>query len=246
MEKHRVYRQRKYAFGKQLLTLRMRLSLSQTQIAETVGVHRRSFQNWEAGESYPKAETLQRLIAVLLEHGAFANGQEREEATALWRTAAEDGNHLLADFDEAWFAALAQTDDTPEAPSHTPTFAAHHSALLDWGEAIAVPNFYGRDRDVDTLQRWVVDECCRVVALLGLGGMGKSSLAIRFAEQASPEFDAVLFRSLQNGLPLGEALDQIIDVLTDRRLAPPQHTLDKIDLLIELFRKQRCLLILDN
>src|SRR3712207_9592924 len=83
---HRSSRELRYAFGRQLLTLRTRAALTQSQLAEQVGVHRRSVQNWETGESYPKAETLQRLLAVFLQQHAFTEGHERGEAHALWRS----------------------------------------------------------------------------------------------------------------------------------------------------------------
>ncbi len=81
---HRVYREHKYAFGQQLLTLRTQVGLTQHALAEQIGVHRRSVQKWETGESYPKAATLQRLIAVFLSYHAFMEGDERVEAQALW------------------------------------------------------------------------------------------------------------------------------------------------------------------
>ena len=96
MGAHRVYRQRSYAFGQQLLSLRTRAHLTQIALAEQIGVNRRSVQYWETGESYPKADTLQRLITVLLSHHAFTEGQERMEAQALWSQAAQDGPHPLA------------------------------------------------------------------------------------------------------------------------------------------------------
>ena len=93
---HRVYRELRYAFGRQVLTLRTRVALTQSALAAAVGVHRRSVQNWETGESYPKAETLQRLLAVFLQQHAFTPGNERAEAQALWRQAAQDGADLAA------------------------------------------------------------------------------------------------------------------------------------------------------
>src|SRR5262245_41704857 len=84
MGAHRVYREHKYVFGKQLLILRTRTALTQSALAEQIGVHRRSLQNWETGESYPKAEMLQRLIAVFLDQGIFTPGLESEEAAQLW------------------------------------------------------------------------------------------------------------------------------------------------------------------
>src|SRR5918998_2870656 len=101
---HRVYRELRYAFGRQVLTLRTRVALTQSALAAAVGVHRRSVQNWETGESYPKAETLQRLLAVFLQHQALTAGNERAEAQELWSQAAQDGPRALAAFDDAWFS----------------------------------------------------------------------------------------------------------------------------------------------
>jgi len=47
MGAHRVYRERNYAFGQQLLTLRTRAHLTQIALAEELGVNRRSVLKWE-------------------------------------------------------------------------------------------------------------------------------------------------------------------------------------------------------
>src|SRR5262245_63878880 len=117
MGAHRVYREYKYAFGKQLLILRTRTALTQIALAEQIGAHRRSVQNSESAESYPKAEQLQRLIAVFLRHHAFTPGQEREEAHALWHQATEDGPHSLPYFDEVWFARTLALHTTAPVPA---------------------------------------------------------------------------------------------------------------------------------
>src|SRR5262245_13653125 len=262
MGAHRSYRDRKFVFGNQLLTFRTRASLTQSALAEQIGVHLRSVQNWEAGESYPKAETLQHLIAVFLSHQVFTPGDERAEAQALWSLAAEDRPHSLAAFDDAWFArtlalsaaasaaTAAPADIRSEqalgsemAPATTPGMSR---AIIDWGEAIAVPALYGRDSELATLYQWVVADHCRVVALIGIGGIGKSSLAITLARSVVAQFDVVLFRSLQNGPLLAEVLDQTIRAVSDQQATPPDLLSDKIALLIQLFRQRRCLVILDN
>src|SRR5262245_13600186 len=258
MGAHRVYREHKHAFGKQLLILRTRTALTQSVLAEQIGVHRRSLQNWEAGESYPKAELLQRLIGVFVRYHAFTARQEREEAHALWRQAAEDGSYPLPFFDEAWFArTLALHTATPvptdreqeQALGSAPPPAAKTETpqtFIDWGEAIAAPTLYGRDSEIATLHQWVVDDRCRVIAILGLGGIGKSSLAVTIAHQVADQFDVVLFRSLQNGPPLPEILDQTIRSISEQQTTPPDRVPDKIALLVQLFRERRCLMILDN
>src|SRR5215813_2982866 len=106
MGSQRLYRDYHDEFGKQLLMLRTRVALTQSALAEHVDVHRRSVQNWETGVSYPKAETLQRLITVFLNHQVFTPGREREEAQSLWDQASEDGPHALASFDQVWFTRM--------------------------------------------------------------------------------------------------------------------------------------------
>jgi WD40 repeat protein/transcriptional regulator with XRE-family HTH domain len=283
MGSHRGYRQRRYEFGQQLLELRTRISLTQGQLAEEIGVHWHSVQKWESGESYPKAETLQRLIAVCLRLHGFMPGNERAEALSLWRQVSEDGNRRLTNFDEVWFArTLASVEPASTPPqqewdsismpleqewrstSPTPTAAspsvestfktpepvaslpALPRAIVDLGEVIAVPNLVGREQELEALQQWVVEERCRVVAVVGFGGIGKSSLSLIFAQRALSDFDVVLFRSLQNGPPLAAVLDHTILTVSDQKAIPPEEVTDKIALLVQLFRQRRCLLILDN
>ncbi len=256
------YRQYTYDLGNHLLILRTRIGLTQIALAEQIGVHRRSVQKWETGLSYPKAEMLQRLIAVFHSHHAFTEGNERAEALALWEQATQHGPHLLPAFDEVWFArTLALQSASPvvrvqradhereQSSRATPADAtrpATSHTIIDWGEAIAVPTLYGRDSELATLHQWLLDDRCRVIAILGLGGMGKSSLAITLAHQALSEFEVVLFRSLQNGPPVAEVLDQTIRAISGQQATPPDRVPNKIALLIQLLRQRRCLLILDN
>src|SRR5947208_453897 len=78
------YSERDYAFGQMMLSLRMRISLTQAGLAALLHVQRRSVAGWEAGSSYPKAEHLKELIALGVEQQAWAFGREAEEIRALW------------------------------------------------------------------------------------------------------------------------------------------------------------------
>ena len=47
------YRERDYAFGQLMLTVRTRLGLTQTELAEMLGVRRRAVIDWEGGLTTP-------------------------------------------------------------------------------------------------------------------------------------------------------------------------------------------------
>src|SRR5215469_3038491 len=81
------YGERDYAFGQMILTLRTTLGLTQTGLADQLGVSRRAVAEWEAGLSYPKAERLQQLIELGVQQQAFPPGREEEQIRALWRAA---------------------------------------------------------------------------------------------------------------------------------------------------------------
>jgi flagellar biosynthesis GTPase FlhF len=55
--------------------------------------------------------------------------------------------------------------------------------VLDWGEALDVSLFYGRAAELATLEQWLCHDQCRLVMLLGMGGIGKTALSVRLAEQ---------------------------------------------------------------
>jgi WD40 repeat protein/class 3 adenylate cyclase/transcriptional regulator with XRE-family HTH domain len=435
---HRVYRERRYAFGQQVLSLRTRAALTQIALASQIGVNRRSLQNWETGESYPKAETLQRLIAAFLALRVFTPGQEGGEAAQLWEQASRDAPHPLGVFDAAWFAQLLAQHSSPPAPAPPPlapakplngalpqglvTFLAtdiegstrrweqapqamqqalvrHHAILyqltelyhgqvfhtvgdsficvfadaaaalqsglalqrallaepwpevvaplrvrmalhsgaaatngegyvteptlnrlsrvlalseggqllltqatidliglrwpegvtkrdlgvhqlrdvmvpiqlwqvlmpdlptnapslrpataaaprVDWGEAIDVVALYGREQELATLTQWVVQERCRVVNVLGMGGIGKSALAVSLMHRVSEHFQVVLWRSLRDAPSCEALLEDCLQVLAPQPLREvPASLEERLSLLMEHLRDLRALLVLDN
>src|SRR5262245_19922301 len=89
-----------------LLLLRGRSGLSERELAAGAGVSQRAVQAWEAGLSFPTAQSLQRTIALFLTRGAFSAGRERDEAAALWQAALDEAPRLKAALDEAWLATL--------------------------------------------------------------------------------------------------------------------------------------------
>src|SRR3989440_3585479 len=226
------YGERDYAFGQLMLTLRTSLGLTQAGLAEVLGISRRAVAEWEAGSSYPKAEHLKQLITLGVQQHAFPAGREAEEIRALWRAVRQ--KVLL---DERWLHGLLGEQRPRLAPR----------PRVDWGEALVVPSFYGRERELALLSEWVVQERCRVVSVLGMGGIGKSALAVRVMHRVAAHFEVVLWRSLRDAPACEALLDECLQVLAPQPLREVPASLDRrLGLLLEYLRDQRALVVLDN
>jgi WD40 repeat protein/transcriptional regulator with XRE-family HTH domain len=247
------YGERDYAFGQAMQTLRTTIGLTQAGLAELLHVSRRAVGEWEAGSNYPKTEHLKRLIELGVQQQAFTSGREEVEIRSLWQEA-----HQKVLLDELWLHELLGTHGSHQAPLLPPTdeqVRTRDQALVpsvirprvDWGEAMAVPNFYGRTQELAQLSEWVVQERCRVVSVLGLGGMGKSALATRVMHQVAPHFEVVLWRSLRDAPTCEELLEECLQVLAPEPLADTPASLDgRLGLLLNHMREARALLVLDN
>ncbi|WP_088889039.1 NB-ARC domain-containing protein [Leptolyngbya ohadii] len=118
----------------------------------------------------------------------------------------------------------------------------------DWGEAIDVSAFSGRTGELELLQRWILGEDgarCRLVLLLGMGGIGKTSLSVKLAEQVQDQFEYVVWRSLRNAPQLTDLLADILKFYGyENALSLSGEA--QFNQLLEHFRNHRCLLVLDN
>jgi transcriptional regulator with XRE-family HTH domain len=269
------YGERDYAFGQAMQSLRSRIGLTQAGLADLLGLSPRAVAKWEAGGSYPKAERLKQLIALGVQQQVFPPGREAEEIRAFWKAAhqkalldeawlstllkepsslptlvpVEETNHddegsvptpALTDSAQAWQSLLSLKSVASRAPSA-------RGPRVDWGDALDVPSFYGREQDLARLTRWVGEERCRLVSVLGLGGIGKSALVVRAMRELAGHFDVVLFRALRD-VPSCEALlESCLAVLASEPQAPGPESLERrLSRLLAELRSLRVLLVLDN
>ena len=117
----------------------------------------------------------------------------------------------------------------------------------DWGGAVSAAYFYGRQQELATLTQWVGPDRCRAIAIYGVAGIGKTSLALEAARQWQDRFEGIVWRSLRDPDDPAKLLQEIVEFLDPEAEVDPdasyQHLLTQ---LVQNMQQQRCLLILDN
>ncbi|MEM7592593.1 MAG: NB-ARC domain-containing protein [Cyanobacteria bacterium P01_A01_bin.83] len=118
-----------------------------------------------------------------------------------------------------------------------------------WGDAMCVSTFFGRTEELTTLESWLLKERCRVITVLGMGGMGKTCLTVKLAKDIQGRFDMVMWCSLRDAPPATDVITRIIEFLSDEKdiaAQLPESIAGKTSKLIEYLRASRCLILLDN
>jgi WD40 repeat protein/DNA-binding Xre family transcriptional regulator/DNA-binding HxlR family transcriptional regulator len=137
-----------------------------------------------------------------------------------------------------------------EIPAKTNSKDAQNKSInkrQSWGEAIDVSIFYGRSLELATLRQWIVSDNCRLIALIGMGGIGKTALSVKLAQLLQDQFEFLIWRSLRNAPPIQDLLTDLISFFSQEQENVVLEILDRqISRLIEYLRSSRCLLILDN
>jgi WD40 repeat protein len=123
-----------------------------------------------------------------------------------------------------------------------------NQSAIDWGEAPGVAVFYGRVDELVQLTNWVNDDRCKLVGILGMGGIGKTALATKLTEQLKPHFRQIVWRSLRNAPPIDTLIPELIHIFSRKtEIVPPTMEISaQISHLLNYLRQERCLLVLDN
>jgi WD40 repeat protein len=177
-------------------------------------------------------------------------GELLPDLTDVW---VQDKRYQLQQLNPQTLAQLTQNQESyPTAQVQNSKFKVQNS--MDWGDAPDVSLFYGREDEIKTLQHWIEQDQCRFVALLGMGGIGKTALSVKVAQRVSgdeanltrhtlppPPFDFIIWRSLRNAPPLDTLLTDLVPFLSRQ-----QDTDIRLSRLLYWLQQSRCLVMLDN
>jgi WD40 repeat protein len=153
---------------------------------------------------------------------------------------------------QLWYEPEYRLKPTPELTAGVEVQVDKQEALpepsrhIDLDEAPEIEHFYGREIELAQLKQSVLSDRCKLLTILGMGGIGKSSLATVLVNEVQDEFDHVIWRSLRNMPPIEEVLGDIILFIASQPVSLPERADQQFSLLMNYLRKYRCLVILDN
>ncbi len=105
-----------------------------------------------------------------------------------------------------------------------------------------IAHFCDRTLALQTLSHWLTTQNPRLISVLGLSGIGKTTLVKHFVDLNLQQFDVVIWKSIK----LSPSLDTIITDIFTLINSEPIQTDNKLTQLFNLLRQQRCLIILDD
>ena len=211
-------------FHEQLRYERERRGWSQEDLAKKAHCDTKTVGRWESGERLPRPYHRQVLCKLF--------GKDAEELGLVGLTP----KPLSAEASQA--VNEAEQEDADSA------CAVYGESLH---EAPVAASLYGREKERGELERWLNDQSCRLIAVSGMGGMGKSVLVAAAATHLQENFECIFWRSLQTAPPATLVLKQCLGLLSRQLLAGlPDEVDDLLPLLLPYLRERRCLLVLDR
>jgi hypothetical protein len=147
---------------------------------------------------------------------------------------------------------LQNSNPSPEQTSNsqqTPSLHQDLSEMPDLGAFYDSPSgdsFASRTPELDTLTTWILQQRCRLIALTGISGIGKTTLAVQLVQQIKDEFEYVIWCSLDASPILTELQDKLIQFLLQSENQDSPATNQKSLSLIKYLQKHRCLVVLDD
>lgn len=208
------------------------------EIGEALCVSYHTVQRWKRGFAPTDMERLEFMVAYCQQHGRVDRAWGKRFLTQARHPAPEASLERLF-------------PPTPAQLSQRELPRVYHNLPPRYGE------FIGREAELKRVLEWVENSRWPLAAIEGMGGIGKTSLAIEVAHRCLPgaelaiaaPFEAVVWTSARDqadfDLHLDQVLDTIVHVLDYPYLTQLQPE-EKVKAVDKLLRSQPTLVIVDN
>jgi DNA replication protein DnaC len=114
----------------------------------------------------------------------------------------------------------------------------HQLPIIDLTKAPELRYNYGRKLEISTLKEWL-DNKTRLITIYGLTGIGKTALTLKLVSEIAPQFDYIIYRSL-------ETIPQLTTLKDDLKQFFAQSQSIPLPDIIDYLSSYRCLIILDD
>ncbi|NEQ40135.1 MAG: ATP-binding protein [Okeania sp. SIO3I5] len=159
-----------------------------------------------------------------------------------------NGNHINICQGNRYFPS--PKNKSSPTPTNQNSNNTNPENYYDLSEAPDLYSLCDRHTEITTLKQWIENHT-RIITILGLTGIGKSTLTVELIQQIKDKFDYIIWRNIDN-YPSCESLQTNIIQFLSQTDFPSQKS-EKIsnsqtinNQLIDYLRKYPCLLIFDN
>ncbi|MBD2483251.1 NB-ARC domain-containing protein [Planktothrix sp. FACHB-1365] len=104
-------------------------------------------------------------------------------------------------------------------------------------------NFYNRKSELKTLLSLILDNNIRLISVLGLSGIGKTTLVKRWVDLNLDEFEVIIWKSLKYPKLLELLIDDLLNTCKQELKVTRD---DNLKQLFDVFTDKKCLIILDD
>jgi hypothetical protein len=103
--------------------------------------------------------------------------------------------------------------------------------------------FFNRKTELETLSSWILNQNISLISVLGLSGIGKTTLVKKFVDLNLENFEIIIWKNLRFPKPLALIFDEI---LTTCHQESQNNISDKLKQISALLTEKKALIILDD
>jgi predicted ATPase/transcriptional regulator with XRE-family HTH domain len=224
-------------FGQWLRLRRKALDLTQNELATRVGCSVGALRKIESGDRKPSKQ-----LAGLLAKGLEISGEDE----LIFIRVARGDLHLERLSQSSADKSFALPVISRLHQVHGGGFSEGRTSLTSSGIPVQTTPLIGRESEFAALEKLFIDQQCRLLTLTGIGGIGKTRLAIEFAQTKQSVFPGGVFYFPLTSLKFPDevipAIAEVIDYVFSGPAAPQEQLFNYLANNIN----QRALFVFDN